>query len=88
MARLNVKATVTAPMEITIPLVRADHAHTANIFRVGFEISLSVFSTLLGYVLSMKSPELIHLIFLVFAAAVTVACLCLSVRTGKTAKLT
>lgn len=66
MARINVKATVTAPSEINIPLVRADHAQTANIFRVFFEIFLSMFAVLLGHILSLSSPARIHWVFLAF----------------------
>jgi hypothetical protein len=58
MARINVRVTVTAPEEISIPSVRANYSSTANIFRVFFEnflsLSLSLFSTLLGYVLSLR----------------------------------
>jgi hypothetical protein len=64
MARINVKATVTAPQEINIPLVRADHSATANIFRVFFEVFLSLFSTLLGYTLGLSTPTRIHWTFL------------------------
>jgi hypothetical protein len=63
-ARINVKATVTAPQEINIPLVRADHSATSNIFRVFFEVFLSLFSTLLGYILGLANPSRIHWVFL------------------------
>lgn len=66
MARINVKATVTAPPEINIPLVRADQAHTANVFRVFFEIFLSLFSTLLGYALGLEEKATtIHWLFVI-----------------------
>ena len=53
MALFNVKATVSAPEEINIPLVRADLHAVANLFRVFFEIFLSFFSAILGAVMAM-----------------------------------
>jgi len=64
MAKIDVKAIVTAPAEVTIPLVRADHHETSNVFRVCFEVFLSLFSGLLGYVLSLENPEVIHYVSL------------------------
>jgi hypothetical protein len=64
MARINVKATVTAPQEINIPLVRGDYSTTANIFRVFFEVFLSLFSTILGFILGLQNPTRVHWIFL------------------------
>ena len=50
MATINVKATVSAPSEINIPLVRADYHATSNVFRVFFEVSLACFfGNLRGY---------------------------------------
>ena len=64
MAQINVEANITAPATVTIPLVRADHHETSNIFRVCFEVFLSLFSGLLGYTLSLQSPEMIHYVSL------------------------
>ena len=64
MARINVKANITAPEEINIPLVRADYSSTANIFRVFFEVFLSLFATLLGYILALENPTRVHWTFL------------------------
>ncbi|MDF1764060.1 MAG: hypothetical protein P1U57_11675 [Oleibacter sp.] len=64
MANFKVNTTISAPSEIDIPLVRADHHETSNIFRLFFEVFLSVFSALLGYTLSIPSPQAIHYIAL------------------------
>lgn len=71
MAKIDVKATITAPSEITIPLIRADHAAHANVFRVCFEIFLSITSTLFGYVLSLAIPQPIHWIALSISGVAT-----------------
>jgi hypothetical protein len=64
MARINVRAIITAPEEINIPLIRADHSATSNIFRLFFEVFLSLFSTLLGYILGLQTPTRVHWTFL------------------------
>lgn len=64
MARIDIRANVLAPSEINIPLVRADHHETSNVFRAFFEIFLSLFSGLLGYVLSLERVEPIHYVAL------------------------
>jgi len=58
MTKLTVDAKVTAPPAINIPLVRADHLGTCNIFRVFFEVFLSLFSAILGYVISTDSNKI------------------------------
>ena len=65
MAQITVKTSVTAPSEITIPLVRADHAATSNVFRICFEIFLSLFSSLLGFILGMQNPTNFHWVALI-----------------------
>lgn len=60
MATIDVKANVTAPSEITIPLVRADYHAVSNVFRVFFEVFLACSSTTLGAILAMPSPKPIH----------------------------
>ena len=65
MANLRVKATVTGPDEIEIPLVRADVQRFSNIFRTLFEICLAVFSSLIGVISSIETPTTIHFVFLV-----------------------
>ncbi len=87
MARIDVRANITAPTEINIPLVRADHASTSHIFRVCFEVSLSVFSTLLGYMLGLKDPQPIHWVFISLCAISAASFLVLTARYGKTSKV-
>lgn len=87
MAKLVVRTSVSAPTEINIPLIRADHAHTSHVFRTCFEVSLSIFSTLLGYVLGLSSTIRIHWVFLGVFALATLAFLALSYRASSTAKV-
>lgn len=61
---LNVKANVTAPTEVNIPLVRADQLHTSNVFRIVFEVCLAVFASLVGVILSIDKPTNLHWVFL------------------------
>lgn len=78
MAKISgVKTTVSAPSEINIPLIRADHHATANIFRVFFEFFLACFSGTLGTVLAMaKTPTVywVMLAILGIAALASVGC--------------
>ncbi len=78
MATFNVKTSVTAPAEITIPLVRADQAETSNIFRIVFEVFLSLFSTMLGYVLALEKPSNFHWVILAGCLIFCVVFLCIS----------
>ena len=57
MATINVKATVSAPSEINIPLVRADYHAMSNIFRLFFEFFLAVFSGTLGIAMTQPSQS-------------------------------
>lgn len=83
MARVDIKTNLIAPNEINIPLVRADHAQTANVFRTCFEVALSLFSTILGYTLGMSAPLNIHWIFVAVCGLATLAFLLLSYRYSK-----
>lgn len=67
MATINVKATVSAPSEINIPLVRADLYATSNVFRIFFEAFLAFFSGILGAVLTMAEIPAIYWIVLVIS---------------------
>ena len=80
MAKLNVKATITAPDEIQIPLVRADQLHTSNIFRIIFEICLAVSASLLGIILTVTSITPIHWAFFSFSSILALVFLVLSIR--------
>lgn len=80
MAMLDVKATITAPDEITIPLVRADQLHTRNVFRVAFEVCLAVTTSLLGVMLSIPDITSLHWAFFGFSGLMACVFLALSVR--------
>lgn len=86
MARINVKATVSAPAEINIPLIRADHAFTSNIFRVSFEVFLSLTSTLGGYILSLQNVAPFYWVVLALSGVVTSAFLAVSICVSNKAK--
>ena len=74
MATINVKATVSAPSEINIPLVRADHHAMSNVFRVFFEVFLACSSTTLGAVVTMTQPMMtVHWVLLIVFALSTAA---------------
>ena len=64
MATLNVKATVSAPSEINIPLVRADYHATSNVFRVFFEVFLAFSSVTFGAIQTMPQPPTIYWVVL------------------------
>lgn len=83
MASFNVKTNIIAPLEINIPLIRADHASTSNVFRVCFEVSLSIFSTLLGYALGLDQLQKIHWIFLIVIFLAMISFLVLSSKFSK-----
>lgn len=80
MARLDVKAKITAPDEIQIPLVRADQLHTSNVFRVVFEVCLAVTASLLGVILSSTTITTLHWAFFGFSAILSVGFLFLSIK--------
>ena len=80
MPNLNVKANVTAPSEINIPLMRADQVHSSNVFRIVFEICLAVFASLVGIMLTTSSPAAVHWAFLFFSGGLGAAFLWLSIR--------
>jgi hypothetical protein len=86
-AKINVDAIVTAPQQITVPLIRADHAETSNIFRLCFEVFLAIFASLLGYVLALPTPTKIHWVFLAVIGLSTVAFGILSFRYSRKARL-
>lgn len=87
MANLKVNAVFTAPENIEIPLVRADVMRISGIFRVCFEVALSITSTLLGYVLSLTEPTRIHWVFLGVCLIATGAFLYLTYSQVKSASV-
>lgn len=88
MATIDVKANVTAPSQITIPLVRADYHAVSNIFRVFFEVFLACSSTTLGAILAMPSPKTIHWIMLSVFGLSAVAFLLCSFFFGRSSRKT
>lgn len=78
MAKINVTANISAPEEVNVVLVRSDHLEVQNIFRVFFEIFLSLTSTILGFVLSVDKKEAIHWVVLVGCGVFTITFLILS----------
>ena len=86
MPRINVKANVVAPEEITINLVREDLHATSNIFRIAFEIFLALFGGLLGHDLSITNPTPLHYISLLVCAVAAVSFLVCSLKFGKKSK--
>ena len=60
MAILEVPVTVSYPETINVPLVRADVLGTSNIFRVFFEIFLSLLAALGGAMTTMDNPTGFH----------------------------
>lgn len=86
MTTINVDAVVTAPTKLTIPLIRADHHETCNIFRTFFEIFLALFSGLLGHTLSLKVPEKIHYVSLAICGVSALIFMIISIRISIKAK--
>lgn len=73
MANLKIPTQITGPDKIEVPLVRADHLETSNVFRTLFEIFLSVFSTTIGITFSIEKPAPIHYCFLTVMGIATLA---------------
>jgi len=63
MAKLNIETTVSAPETINVPLVRADILDSSNVFRIFFEVFLSLAAVLIGVILSIKDPTTLHWVF-------------------------
>ena len=83
MARISgIKTTVSAPSEINIPLIRADHHKAANIFRVFFEVFLSFLSATLGALLAMPQRPIIYFVILAVCLIFGAVCLKLTFLTA------
>ena len=78
MAKLNIKTRVIVPKVIAIPLVRADHLESSNVFRVCFEVFLSVGSSVLGVILTTPNPSRLHWIFFGVSGLATLSFLLLT----------
>lgn len=87
MAQINVKTSVTGPTEINIPLVRADHVSQSNVFRVCFEVGLSLSSTLLGFVLGLPTPTSFHWLTLAIVGVATGIFLIMSLSATRQSKI-
>lgn len=88
MAKIDVKATVQAPPEVFVKLIRADHAASSSVFRVCFEVFLSLSGTFLGFVLGSKDAMSIHYWVLIFCFGAAAVFLWLSFRAQKDAAST
>ena len=86
MANIKVQPNITAPAQINVPLVRADHLWTSNVFRVFFEVFLAVSGALVGVLLTVENPSRTHWAFLAVTALSAIAFLVLSWRCCKRAK--
>lgn len=87
MADLDIKTRVTGPDVIDVELVRSDYIDTSNIFRVFFEIFLSLTSALSGVILSVVKRTTIHWVFFAVVGISMFSFLILSVfyrKKGKT----
>ena len=59
MAKIDIKATIEAPKEITITLVREDYLETSNTFRFFFEVCLGLTCAIIGNLISYdKTSEI------------------------------
>lgn len=80
MARIDIKTKISAPDEIEIPLVRADYKETSNIFRLFFEIFLSLFSAFIGVVCSIDKVTKLHYLLLFISFIFGLSFLILSIK--------
>lgn len=80
MARINTKLSIQAPEEINVPLVRADHLETSNVFRLCFEIFLAITASLVGVVLSTDNVEKLLWAFLTVTTIASIGFLVLSYK--------
>ena len=87
MARINVRASVSAPEEINIPLVRADVAANCNIFRTFFEVFLALFSTIFGYALSLPKWDTMQRFILIVLGGAAAIFLGMSLWFGRKGKV-
>jgi len=85
-ARIETHLSVTAPAEISVSLVRADHMGVSSIFRTLFEVALALFSALVGCVISNPKPDSLHWISLGVTGASACVFLGLSIWFSKRAR--
>lgn len=76
----NIEVDVTTPQGITIPLVRGDFFGVSNIFRICFEIFLSITTALLGVILSLgQEIPTVYKVFIAVTGFTAVAFLGLTI---------
>ena len=83
MAKLSVNAKITAPTEINIPLIRADVASISDIFRMFFELFMSLFFCILGFILGQVEITIFEWTTLTFTAILTIIFLVISYKVRK-----
>lgn len=88
MAKINTKLSLNVPQEITVPLVRADHLATANVYRAFFEIFLALASAMTGTVSSVEKTTPLQWLVLVSCAVFAGVFLVLHNKTAKAAAST
>jgi len=77
-ANIEIKTNITAPTNITVPLVRADYLAMSNVFRIIFEIFLALTASLFGSIFTLDSPAAIHWAFFAVTGTSTIVFLVLS----------
>lgn len=67
MGNIKLNTKVVLPDDMSIPLIRGDHAEVRNIFRIFFEVSLAFTGTMFGVLLSLEKEKitLIHWFFFI-----------------------
>ena len=86
MATVDTQLSLSAPVEINIPLVRADHLSTSNVFRILFEMFLAISSALISVILSSNTANKIHWAFFGVTSLSSFLFLALSVWFSKRAR--
>ncbi|MDX6528434.1 MAG: hypothetical protein QOH41_724 [Blastocatellia bacterium] len=86
MPTVDTQLSLSAPSEIRVSLVRADYLATSNIFRVVFEMFLTISSAIFGVALSSAVTK-IHWVFLAVTTFSTFLFLGLSIWFNRRAKV-
>lgn len=75
---VDVRALVTAPDEIEVPLVRGDFFGISTAFRCFFELFLAITATLFGVILTLPKITIVLWIFFLFVFCMMLVFLLLS----------
>lgn len=90
MPEITVNTQISAPSVITINLIREDFLDTSNTFRIIFEVTLTIFSALLGSIISLVNEKKdIPALIWIFFVTMTLGCivfLILSIKNYRKAK--